>query len=251
MVKTGPGVVSGAVCFYVGSGGMASGEWDRMRREESICSRWGINFLFIISDIFLSSVLPLGNKYPPIIELTQPVILKLYIFDVQILSVKLIESERFYVRYYTMEDEVNFCRLNRDEEVMRYIRPVKSQDDTIAFFKEIIGKYKSERPDLRLALLEKTSNQFVGSFAIIPVEKTPDTQIGYSFLKEHWGKGYATEITKAGVDYVFNVLQLPEVFGVAESANIASQKVLMKNGFTLHRMYREGEKEMYVYVLKK
>jgi [ribosomal protein S5]-alanine N-acetyltransferase len=163
----------------------------------------------------------------------------------------LIESERLYVRYYTMDDEENFCRLNMDEEVMRYIRPVKTRDDTIAFFKQIIARYQSDRPDMRLALLEKGTNIFVGSFAIIPIDQTPDTQLGYSFLKEHWGKGYATEITKAGIEYIFNTLQLPEVYGVTESENIPSQKVLLKSGFVFHKNYKEGEKEMNVYVLRR
>jgi RimJ/RimL family protein N-acetyltransferase len=38
-------------------------------------------------------------------------------------------------------------------------------------------------------------------------------------------------VTKAGLDYFHNKTPLNEVYGVTETPNIASQKVLLKNGF--------------------
>jgi [ribosomal protein S5]-alanine N-acetyltransferase len=159
----------------------------------------------------------------------------------------LIESERLYVRYYTMDDLDNFCRLNRDEEVMRYIRAVKSREETIVFFKEVIARYQSEPLNLRLALLEKETDLFIGSFAIIPLEKTYRTQLGYSLLKEHWGKGYATEIVNAGLKYIFSELNLPEISAVTMIENIASQNVLLKTGFVFEKAIEEEGRKMNVY----
>jgi RimJ/RimL family protein N-acetyltransferase len=160
---------------------------------------------------------------------------------------KLFESERLYVRHYTIDDFEDFFHLNGDEEVMRYIRQVKSREENYEFLKEIIARYETESFNHRLALLEKHTNTFVGSFAFIPLENTPYTQVGYSFLKEYWGKGYATEITKAGLEYVFNVLCLAEVKAVARIENIASQKVLLKNGFVFQYEMEEKGERLYVY----
>jgi [ribosomal protein S5]-alanine N-acetyltransferase len=156
---------------------------------------------------------------------------------------RLIESERLYVRYLEMDDLEDYYRLNGDPDIMRYIRPAKSREQTEIFLKEVMEKYKLDHTDWRLALLEKDTDIFVGSFAIIPLDDTKDLQLGYSLLKEYWGRGYATEITRAGMDYAFNTLGLSFIYGVTEAENIASQHVLLKCGFVLEKTaVKEGRR---------
>jgi ribosomal-protein-alanine N-acetyltransferase len=141
------------------------------------------------------------------------------------------ESANLYVRHLVREDLDNFYRLVGDEEIMRYIRAPKTYPETAAFLEDVISKYRPGSLDLRLALVAKEGDKFIGSFAILPVDGTNEIQIGYSLLKECWGKGYSTEITKASVDYVFDVLKLGQVVALTEKGNVASQKVLLKCGF--------------------
>jgi [ribosomal protein S5]-alanine N-acetyltransferase len=149
----------------------------------------------------------------------------------------LFESERLCVRHLTMDDLDNFYKLNSDPDVVRYIRPVKTFAETEMYLKEVIQNYTKWPYNMRLALLQKDTEQFVGSFAIIPVYETENIQLGYSLLKEYWGRGYATEILKAGLNYAFNDLALPEVFAITETGNTASQKVLLKNGFVFVKAF--------------
>jgi ribosomal-protein-alanine N-acetyltransferase len=159
----------------------------------------------------------------------------------------LIESERLYVRYLTMDDYESYFILNNDEEVVRYIRAPKNREEAYVFLQEVIARYKSKKTDWRLALLEKGSDLFVGSFAIIPIGTTDEMQLGYSLLKEHWGKGYATEIVQAGLTYAFTVLNMTEIAGVTEVENTASQKVLIKNGFVFEKTYEEAGRQLNLY----
>jgi [ribosomal protein S5]-alanine N-acetyltransferase len=161
------------------------------------------------------------------------------------------ETERLLVRHYTEADADNFFLLNSDPEVMRYIRPIKSREDTDLFFAEVI-QYSKDNPAYgRMAVIDKQSDVFVGSFAVIPLENTVHMQLGYSLLTPYWGKGFATELTKAGIKYVFTQTNLEEIFGVTESANGDSQKVLLKAGFTQHSNVMEGVKQLYRYVFLK
>jgi [ribosomal protein S5]-alanine N-acetyltransferase len=161
------------------------------------------------------------------------------------------ETDRLVVRHYTESDADNFFLLNSDPEVMRYIRPVKSREDTDLFFAEVIEYSKNNPAFGRMAVVEKQSNIFAGSFAVIPLVNTLHMQLGYSLLPVHWGKGFATELTKSGVKYVFTQTNLEEIFGVTESENIDSQKVLLKSGFTHHSNVMEGTKELYRFILLK
>ena len=152
------------------------------------------------------------------------------------------DTERLIVRHYTPGDADNFFVLNSDPEVMRYIRPVRSRADTDLFFAEVM-RYSANNPSYgRMAVLDKKSGEFVGSFAIIPIEHTDLMQLGYSLLPKYWGRGYATELVNQALIYVFTSTDIEEIFGVTESLNTASQHVLLKSGFTPHSTVMEGEK---------
>jgi [ribosomal protein S5]-alanine N-acetyltransferase len=145
----------------------------------------------------------------------------------------LFETQRLYVRHFTKNDLDGFYRLNSDEEVMRYIRKPKTLDECRRFLSETIRGYKLRPHNGRFAIFEKSSNQYVGSFSLLNWKEQPrHVHIGYAFLKEHWGKGFATEITKSGIGFAFSKLQLTVLYAMTETGNEASKKVLLKCGFT-------------------
>jgi ribosomal-protein-alanine N-acetyltransferase len=163
----------------------------------------------------------------------------------------LFETERLAVRHYTVSDQENFYLLNGNEEVMRYIRPVKSREETNQFFEQVLH-YSNENPGKgRMAVMERDSHLFVGSFAFIPVESAAHMQLGYAFLPEHWGKGYATEISLGGLKYIFRTTSLETLYGYTEAGNLASQKVLQKVGFIQHGFKKEGDKDIVEFIISR
>lgn len=161
------------------------------------------------------------------------------------------ETSRLIVRSYSTSDKNNFFMLNGDEEVMRYIRAPKTKAECDAFLLEVIQSEKEDPLFGRWAVDEKFTGNFVGSFAVIPVEKSNKMQLGYALLKDNWGKGYATELTMGGLQYIFEKTPLPEIYAIAESGNIASQKVLLKSGFLEESIFPEGQKKLLRFIFKK
>ena len=162
------------------------------------------------------------------------------------------ETERLIVRQYVFEtDADNFFALNGDEEVMRYIRSVKTREECDTFLKQNIEAYKTNPLMGRWAVDEKASGKFAGSFAFIPVEGTENSQLGYALLKEYWGKGFATELTREGIKYVFSKTDLDEVYGITQAENAESQKVLVKTGFKQYKNYKEEDRLICSYVIKR
>lgn len=162
------------------------------------------------------------------------------------------ETPRLTVRQYVFEtDADNFFLLNSDEDVMKYIRATKSKDECDAFLKKIIEAYKINPLLGRWAAEERTSGKFIGSFAIIPIEGTKDIQLGYALLKENWGKGFASELTEAGLVYYFKNSNADHIYAIAEQANTASHKVLLKNSFTRDGIKKEEKKELLKFIYRK
>ncbi|MFC9770547.1 MULTISPECIES: GNAT family N-acetyltransferase [unclassified Pseudarthrobacter] len=71
------------------------------------------------------------------------------------------------------------------------------------------------------------------SGAELPLQPSGDTEIGWHFHPDHWGKGYATEAAAAVLSYAF-AGGLPKVVAVTNPANAASQSVCTRIGL-LHQ----------------
>ncbi|MBL4697278.1 MAG: GNAT family N-acetyltransferase [Phycisphaerales bacterium] len=81
-------------------------------------------------------------------------------------------------------------------------------------------------------VVEKATRAVIGQGGLVPIAFDGDeVELGYRFGKEHWGKGYATEVARASAAYGFGVLGLDRLVAVSFPGNVASRKVLMKVGF--------------------
>lgn len=157
------------------------------------------------------------------------------------------ETGRLSIQPYSIDDFEHFFRLNSDEEIMRYIRPAQNREQSRDFFTKVLADY-AEQPGMgRWAMFSKEEQRFIGSFAVIPVQDSIDIQLGYALLQENWGKGYASESVRGGIDYAFNVLNLSSIAGITEAANLNSQKVLLRNGFVFEKTFSEQEKMLHFY----
>lgn len=159
-----------------------------------------------------------------------------------------LQTERLTIYRYQPDDLDNFFRLNGDDEIMKYIRPAKSYEESKRFLSEIIDAYSASPGRGRWGMNSTSDDRFIGSLAIIPVENMDCLQIGYALLKENWGNGYASEAVKGGTRYAFDQLKLTSLAGITFPENVASQKVLIKNGFEFSETFREAGRELYLYL---
>ena len=162
------------------------------------------------------------------------------------------ETTRLIVRQFTENDKDNFFLLSGNETVMQYIRPVSTKEESDKFLLENIAAYEKNPNAGRWAVMEKANGTFAGSFAIIPMLSQPENiQLGYSLRVENWGRGFATELTKTGLDYFMKHYSHPVIHGITEVLNAASQKVLLKAGFQPAGSFMEEEKELLMFVVKR
>jgi ribosomal-protein-alanine N-acetyltransferase len=79
----------------------------------------------------------------------------------------------------------------------------------------------------------------IGHYRIKPEHHR--SNIGYMILPEHNGKGIVTEAIKAVVKYGFETMKLHSIEAVIDPENLASAKVLEKNGFVKEAHLKENE----------
>jgi RimJ/RimL family protein N-acetyltransferase len=157
----------------------------------------------------------------------------------------ILETPRLLVCQYTLNDADNFFALNSDAEVMRYIRLPKTRKECDAFLVQNINFYNAHSNLGRWAAYEKNPKEFIGSFAIIPIdEETGNIQIGYALMRSSWGKGFATELVQYGKTFFFNMHGADVLYGITEHSNKASQNVLLKCGFQESGTLISGDKKL-------
>ncbi|MGB0850229.1 MAG: GNAT family N-acetyltransferase [Bacteroidia bacterium] len=140
-----------------------------------------------------------------------------------------IETDRLILREFALTDAASFYLLNSDSEVLKHTidKPFASVDDA----KEFLKNYKNYEKDGfgRWTVVLKNSNEFIG-WCGLKNHNDEFIDLGYRFLKSHWGKGYATEAGQACIQYGFSELGMSQIIGRATIENLASIRVLQKCG---------------------
>ena len=76
----------------------------------------------------------------------------------------------------------------------------------------------------------------MGMCGLLRRDTLPDVDLGYAFLPEHWGQGYAFEAAAATLRVAATKFGLARVIGVVSEGNTASIRVLEKLGMRFERM---------------
>lgn len=156
---------------------------------------------------------------------------------------RILETERLYLRELQDIDVEGMFKLDSNPAVHQYLgkSPISTMEEAQEVIKYIRQQYIDHAVG-RLAVIEKESEAFLGwaGFKLIQ-ELTNGHQdyydLGYRFIQDAWGKGYATEISKALVDYGFNEMKLSEMFAITDAQNLGSQNVLQKCGFVKKELF--------------
>ncbi len=148
-------------------------------------------------------------------------------------SPMILESNRLYLRSLNPNDLGYLIKLYQDPAVMKYIMDGLPIIDVVQIKYELANriKYYERFPGYGVwPACTKTDHRFIGWFALKYLDQTEEVEVGYRLLKDYWGLGYATEMTKELINYGFDNLGLSKIVGVAHPDNSSSRKVLEKAG---------------------
>jgi len=139
-----------------------------------------------------------------------------------------IETSRLYLRQFTPNDLDELYRIYSDSEVMKYLNEgVRNREETAADLFQIIADWEKHAFGL-WAVVNKENNQLIGDGGLRFLGKTPEVEVGYVLAKAYWGKGLASEVAAASLQYGFEVLKLEKIVAVANIENRSSRRVMEK-----------------------
>jgi RimJ/RimL family protein N-acetyltransferase len=147
---------------------------------------------------------------------------------------KLLETERIYLRYFTAQDAGLFFELDSDPEVMRYIskgQPTSMERVQNDILPRLLAFYSQSPPTGFWAAHLRATDEFFGWFHLRPDKLEPElTEIGYRLTRKSWGRGLATEGSRALLKKGFTEWNRQQIVGRTLVVNLASRRVLEKIG---------------------
>ena len=150
-----------------------------------------------------------------------------------------IESERLFLRPLTLEDGEFILQLLNTDGFIKYIgdRNVRTIEQAKDYL--LNGPLKSyETNGFGLNLVELKTNQTpAGMCGLLKRDYLDHPDIGFAFLPEYTGKGYAYEIVKEIIYYGLNVLKMGKILAIVLPENSSSIKLLEKIGFRYEKNF--------------
>lgn len=140
-----------------------------------------------------------------------------------------LETERLILRPTAAEDFDGFAALVADEEAARFIGGQQPRPVAWRQMCTMAGSWVT-RGYAMFSVIEKSSGRWLGRLGPWRPDGWPGTEVGWSLLREAWGRGYATEGATAAIDWAFDHLGWADVIHVIDPANLPSQKVAERLG---------------------
>ena len=127
----------------------------------------------------------------------------------------------------------------------------RQYDEVLRTFQEDAAAENHPAFDL-WPVMEKSTGNLVGYCGITDkeVDGSTEYELVYVFTPSVWGRGFATEMAAALVEFAFGPLGLKRIISLIEPENIASARVAQKAGLRLEKeTLRPGNRRMQVYTL--
>ncbi|MDT0450941.1 GNAT family N-acetyltransferase [Streptomyces hesseae] len=153
-----------------------------------------------------------------------------------------LETDRLALRAFTEPDTDHLLALDNDAEVMRFInggRPTTREAIRTRVLPRLLHDHPCSGTRGFWAAEEKATGAFLGWFEFRPLDDHDPAvvELGYRLCRAAWGRGYATEGSKALIHKGFTELGVERVTANTMAVNTRSRRVMEKAGLSFLRNF--------------
>jgi [ribosomal protein S5]-alanine N-acetyltransferase len=160
------------------------------------------------------------------------------------------ETERLLLKPASVEDAAFVFELLNTPKWLQYIgdRNVNSIEDAEAYIKNRMLPQFERLGYGNYIVIRKSDNIKIGSCGLYDREGLQGIDIGFAFLPEYEGKGYAYEAATTILDAGVHIFEIKKINAITLPSNFSSQKLLEKLGLKyieLIKIPNDDEELMY------
>ena len=138
-----------------------------------------------------------------------------------------IETERLLVRPFAPEPDARaMAEVYCDPDVMRFIPGgALADEEAVRALLERYTDAQARQGFSSWAAVERRTGRLIGDVGLGIFEPTGDVELGYTFARDYWGLGYASEAAKACLAAALAHLDVPRIVAVVDLENETSLRV--------------------------
>ena len=141
-----------------------------------------------------------------------------------------IKAERLVIRNFKASDIDDVYQIYENEETCKYLLHdawnISNKEEN---FTNLLMKSDLDN-DRAVDLAVSFNDKVIGVFHAWYTGMKQTIEVGFSFLNEFSGKGYATETLLVMLEYIFNNYEVHRIQAVCDDRNIASKRLCLKVG---------------------
>jgi len=136
--------------------------------------------------------------------------------------------------------------IQSDPEAMKFTYCSPSREATAARLEEYAARF-AEDGFAPWTVILASEDRIIGWGGLNkdPAEPEWGPEVAYYLDPAYWGRGLAGELVRESLAYAFDDLDLPDVGAFTKPENVASARVLLKNGFGRICFVPELERDEY------
>lgn len=166
-----------------------------------------------------------------------------------------IETNRLRSGAFSLEDAEFMLQLLNSEGWLKYIgeRNVKTHEQAETYLiNGPLRKNENTFPSLSRVVL-KSENKPIGLVSLIKRDDLENIDIGFAFLPEYMGRGYAFEMVSEIMQFAFREYKMEKIIAIVLPENLQSIRLLEKLGMKLETEYlkKETDEVLHIYGLSK
>lgn len=140
-------------------------------------------------------------------------------------------TDRLLLRPADASDLAPWTAAMQDAEVCRFIGGVQAPSLAWRSLMTMIGAWHAQGFAM-FSVIKRDSGRWIGRCGPWCPPDWPGTEVGYTFVRDAWGHGYATEAATAAIDWAVDVLGWTDIVQTIDPDNLPSQRVALRLGAT-------------------
>lgn len=144
----------------------------------------------------------------------------------------MIETPRLRLRRFRATDVDDALAYRNDVEFARYL-PHVPQPFTREHAEAFVAQNMTEPWETLPTFAIELDGRLIGTVNFDIDRPGRSAMVGYALARAHWGRGFATEATRAGIAWLLATHELERLWASADRDNLRSRRVLEKLGMTL------------------
>jgi RimJ/RimL family protein N-acetyltransferase len=145
-------------------------------------------------------------------------------------------TDRLLLRPFVTDDLISLTQLQAEESFWWFpLRRAMTPEESESFLARVISIYDSDSEPSLHAVIERSTGVLAGwgglSVPHFLPQVLPAVEIGWRLGSAFRGRGYATELGAAALEWGFLTLKYDEILSIFEPENVASGRVMDHLGF--------------------